>query len=132
MTTELTVLAYAVLWQIVQICLMALPANLELGSNVTLGARDGAPLVGKLSRGVARLHRAMTNHFEGLILFTIAVLTVSLSDGSSTFTRLCAWVYLIARIAYVPAYYLGLSPWRTVIWSIGMTATALMLVAALI
>ncbi|MEO0664213.1 MAG: MAPEG family protein, partial [Pseudomonadota bacterium] len=36
-----------------------------------------------------------------------------------------------ARVAYVPAYYFGLAPWRSIIWFIGFAATALMLLAAL-
>ena len=37
-----------------------------------------------------------------------------------------------ARILYVPAYYYGLNPWRSLIWAVGFLATLLMLLAALL
>lgn len=131
MTTELTVLTLAALWQVLQYVLMSVPANRELGTTRTLGPRD-EDLSTLLSPTTARLHRALGNHFEGLILFTIAVVVVTLGGESSPLTRLCAWVYLAARIAYVPAYALGLTPWRSVIWLAGFAATALMLLGALL
>lgn len=136
MTPELTVLALAGLLQVVQFCLMAIPANLELGPGKTLSPRDparlGTPLVEQVSPVTGRLWRAMNNHFEGLILFTLAVVVVTLGGQSTTFTQACAWTYLGARILYVPAYAFGLVPWRSLIWSVGFTATVAMLLAALL
>ncbi|WP_420396877.1 MAPEG family protein [Nioella sp.] len=136
MTPELTVLALAALWQVVQIALMAIPANLELGTGKTLSPRDPdrlqKPLMDQVSLRTGRLHRAMTNHFEGLILFTIGVVVVTLGEASSPLTTTCAWVYLAARILYVPAYAFGWVPWRSVLWSVGLGATVVMLIAALI
>lgn len=136
MTPEVTVLALAGLLQIAQFVLMAVPANLELGPGKTLGPRDperlGKPLIEQVSPRTGRLFRAMNNHFEGLILFTIAVVVVTLGDKASGFTAFCAWTYLAARIAYVPAYYFGLAPWRSIIWSLGFLATTLMILAALV
>lgn len=136
MTTELTVLALAALWQVVQFALMAIPANMELGVGKTLSPRDPerlkTPLMEQASTRTARLNRAMMNHFEGLILFTIAVVVVTLGDQSTTVTQTAAWAYLAARILYVPAYAFGWVPWRSLIWAVGFCATLTMLVAALI
>ena len=136
MTPELTALTLAGLLQTVQYVLMSVPANLELGTGKTLSARDPSRLGGSLeeqmSDRTARLYRALNNHFEGLIMFTLAVVVVTLSDQSTAFTAGCAWVYLAARVAYVPAYAFGLSPWRSVIWMIGFAATVLMLLATLV
>lgn len=136
MTTELTVLALAGLLQAVQYVLMSVPANLELGPGKTLSPRDrsqfGGFLEDQLSTRTARIYRALNNHFEALVLFTLAVMVITISDQSSVFTAACAWVYLGARIAYVPAYAFGLSPWRSVIWMIGFVATVLMLLAAFV
>ena len=131
MTPELTVLTLAALLQVVQFALYAVPANLELGPGYTTSARDREPSR-PLSDRTARLGRAMDNHFEGLILFTIACVVISVSNQSTGFTAACAWAYLIARIAYIPAYYLGLRPWRSLIWMVGFAATALMYLAALL
>lgn len=136
MTPELTVLTLAALLQVLQFVLMSVPANLELGPGKTTSARDRSKLGGsleeQLSEKTARLYRALNNHFEGLILFTIACVVITLSEQSTGFTAACAWAYLVARIAYIPAYYLGLRPWRSLIWMVGFTATTLMLLAALL
>ncbi|MFN3824884.1 MAG: MAPEG family protein [Pseudorhodobacter sp.] len=131
MTPELTALALAGLVQIAQYFLFAVPANLELGTGYTSSARDRPPSR-QLSDRTGRLQRAMNNHFEGLILFTLAVVVVTLGGKAGGFTAACAWVYLAARVAYVPAYALGLRPWRSVIWAAGFLATVAMIVASLI
>ncbi|PTX57182.1 putative MAPEG superfamily protein [Litoreibacter ponti] len=129
MTTELYILTLAALLQVVQFCLYSVTANLQVGPRTAIGPRDKKI---ELTGTAGRLQRAMNNHFEGLILFTIAVVVVTLSDQSSPLTRTCAHVYLIARILYVPAYVQGLAPWRSVIWLAGFGSTVLMLIAALV
>ena len=57
---------------------------------------------------------------------------MTLGTQSSPVTVACGWTYLVARILYVPAYALGLTPWRSAIWGVGFFATVIMLVAALI
>ena len=127
MPVELQVLAYAALLQVVQFVLMAVPVNLQLGVQYTGGPRDEE----RTASGVpGRLKRAMDNHFEGLILFTIAVVVVVLGNAASSLTANCAWAYLIARILYVPAYVSGIFLLRTLIWAVGFLATVTMLVVA--
>lgn len=130
MTPELTALALAALVQFAQYGLFAVPANLEIGTDYTSGPRDNMPPK-PLSPRTGRLQRALLNHFEGLILFTIAVLVVTLGNQSSALTQTCAWVYLGARVLYIPAYAFGWAPWRSLIWAFGWGATGLMLLAAL-
>lgn len=136
MTPELTVLALAGLLQGVQFALMSIPANLELGPGKTMSPRDperlGKPLIEQVSAKTGRLFRALNNHFEALILFTLAVAVISLADKNTGFSAICAWAYLGARILYIPAYYFGLTPWRSLIWFVGFSATMLMLLSALI
>ncbi|MEM7270077.1 MAG: MAPEG family protein [Pseudomonadota bacterium] len=129
MTPELTVLALAGLLQVVQFALMAVPVNIQLGTRYTASSREeqlqptGAP---------GRLFRAMNNHFEGLILFGIAVVVVVLGEKTSAFTAACAWAYLIARVLYVPVYAAGIPYLRSLIWGVGFAATTAMLIAALL
>ncbi len=130
MTPELLVLTLALLLQVVQFMLYAVPANLELGTRYTAGVRDMAPDQ-QLSVRTARLQRALNNHFEALALFAPAVLIVTLADQASAVTAACAWAYLAARILYIPAYAFGWVPWRSVIWAVGFFATIAMLLAAL-
>ena len=131
MTPELIALTLAALLQAVQFALFAIPANLELTPKYTCGPRDDAP-PRPLSVRTARLQRALNNHFESLILFTIAVLVVTLGSKSTALTQYAAYIYLVARVFYVPAYVLGWVPGRTVIWAVGFIASLTMLVAALL
>ena len=128
MTPELLALTLAALLQIGQFCAYSLTSTLQVGVKTAAGPRDTQI---NLTGTAGRLQRALNNHFEGLILFAIAVLVVTLSTQSTPFTAACAYTYLIARIAYVPAYVFGWAPWRSAIWAVGLIATLLMLVASL-
>ncbi len=136
MSTELTVLTYAALLQCAQFVVMAVAVNLEVGPAKTLSPRDPAKMGGSLADQVSprtgRLIRALNNHFEGLILFAIAVVVLTLADKSTGLSGTLAWTYLGARTLYVPAYYFGLTPWRSLVWGIGWGATVLMLLSALV
>jgi uncharacterized MAPEG superfamily protein len=131
MTPELTALTLAALLQFVQFVFYAVPANIEMGGGYLMSARDregSRPM----SDRTARMRRAFENHFEGLILFGIAVVVIQMSGQNSAHTAIFGWAYLAARVLYVPAYILGWSPGRSIIWVVGFLATLLMLVAALI
>ena len=128
MTPELTVLVLAALVQVLQFTAFSVTANRQVGPKKAMGPRD-EPV--HLTGSAGRFQRAMNNHFEGLILFSIACIVIALSDQTTAFTTACAWIYLVARIAYVPAYALGLAPWRSLIWLVGFGATVLMLISAL-
>ena len=128
MTPELMALTLAALLQVLQFCAYSAASILQAGVYKAAGPRDKQI---QLTGTAGRLQRAMNNHFEGLILFTIAVLVVSYTDQSSAITILCAFTYLGARILYIPAYIFGLAPWRSLIWFVGLAATVVMLLAAL-
>ncbi|WP_146345900.1 MAPEG family protein [Phaeobacter marinintestinus] len=129
MTPELTVLTLAALLQVIQFTLYSVTAQKQVGTDYAASPRDEPR---QITGTAGRLQRAMNNHFEGLILFTIACTVITLSNQSTPFTATCAWIYLAARILYVPAYAYGLSPWRSLLWVIGLFATVLMLLAALL
>lgn len=130
MTPELTALTLAALLQIAQVMLAGVCVGRSIGMGWLASPRDRAPSR-EPSVIAARLKRAADNHFEGLLLFTIAVAVVTASGAASSFTAACAWIYLAARILYVPAYAFGWSPGRPIIWGVGLFATLAMLLAAL-
>lgn len=129
MSAETTALGLAALLQAAQIGLAGWSMNRDVGARWNAGPRDNQPQFSALT---GRLRRAVSNHFEGLLFFTIAVVLVSVEDRSNAMTVLCAWAYLLARILYVPAYAFGWSPWRSVIWGVGFLATMVMIVFTLI
>ena len=129
MTPELTVLALAGLLQVAQYVVFSITANMQVGLGYSTSPRDThRPLSGL----AGRLERALRNHFEALMLFTPAVVVVTVSGQSGGFTAACAWVYLAARVLYVPSYAFGWVPWRSAIWAVGFFATLAMLLAALL
>jgi len=128
MTPELFVLTLAALLQALQFTLYSVMANLQVGPKAAMGPRDKKI---DLTGGAGRLQRALNNHFEALILFTIAVVVITLGDKGTGLSAILAWTYLGARILYIPAYYFGLAPWRSLIWFVGFLSTMLMIVSAL-
>ncbi|MBP1805346.1 MAPEG family protein [Rubellimicrobium aerolatum] len=78
-----------------------------------------------------RAQRAAENHVTALLLFATAVLTLAVTDQFTGWTAVLAWVFVLARLLYIPAYVQGWSPARSGIWAVGALATALLLLAAL-
>jgi len=128
MTPELTALTLAALLQVLQFAAYSVSAQMQVGPKKALGPRD-TPV--QLTGTAGRLQRAMNNHFEGLILFGIAVMVITYSGQNTEETALACGLYLVARVLYVPAYVFGWVPWRSLIWAIGFAATLYLLLAAL-
>jgi uncharacterized MAPEG superfamily protein len=131
MSTELTALVLATLLLLAQFLHVAVLANLEIGAGYFTSPRDRLP-DRELSPRSARLKRAYENHREWLLPFAVAVLAVELAGAGGRLTAACAWAYLAARALYVPAYALGWSPGRSLIWLVGFVATLAMLLVALV
>lgn len=129
MAFEVRILAFAGLLAAVQLLLMAVPANVQLGSKYVASARDTPR---PLSGIPARLQRAFQNHMEGLVLFAVAVVVVTLGGASSPLTEGCALAYLAARLVYIPLYAFGVPYLRSLVWAIGSGATVVMLGSAVL
>ena len=128
MTPELTALTLAALLQVLQMVLYSIAGQKQVGTKAALKPRDEpVELTGK----AGRLQRAMNNHFEGLILFGIAVMVITYSGQNTSKTALACGLYLLARVLYIPAYVFGWVPWRSYIWAVGFLATLYLLIAAL-
>lgn len=127
MPFEFTALGLAALLQVVQIGLAGASMHRD-DHSWNAGPRDRDP---EFSPRTLRLRRAVNNHFEALIFFTIAVVLTLVADTSGALSASCAALYLCARVLYIPAYALGWNPWRSVIWFVGMAATLVMIIAAL-
>ena len=129
MPVEVTMLAWAGLLLVMQFVLMAVFTNLQLGVAYTSGPRDEK----REPTGMAgRLNRAFNNTIEALIFFTIAVVVVTLGGAASPATAIAAKVFLVARVAYVPAYASGIPMLRSLVWGVGFAATVYMIVQALL
>lgn len=131
MTPELTALTLAAILHVATLVAMTIAANIQLPRYMTMGKRD-QDFVGELQGTAARLYRTFNNSTENLMLFGVAVGIIAISQQSTPVTATCAWAFLLARVAYIPAYVFGLTPWRSYIWLVGILATTIMLIAALL
>ena len=132
MTPELSALALAVLLQGLHFAAYGyygFKAERQIPIGWALGSRDTERAV---TGRTARAKRAEANFVHALLLFAAAVAAVVLSGGSTAFTTACAWLWLVARALYRPAYLWGWVPWRSLFWGAAYGATLLMALAALV
>ncbi|MBI1360805.1 MAG: hypothetical protein GC155_11060 [Alphaproteobacteria bacterium] len=128
MTTDLQVLAWALVLAFVQILLPAGARTLQYGLPWNAGPRDEAvPPPNKLA---GRLDRAEKNLFETLPLFIGAVLVAHLAGVETGRIALGAWIYFWARVVYVPIYALGIPYVRTLVWIVSIVGLGMVLYAA--
>lgn len=130
MTIELTVLAWTLVLALAQIFLAAALRTRETGLSYNISARDNeAPPPGRLT---ARLQRAQSNLFETLPLFAGAVLIAHVANIHSSTTVLGCWLYLGARVLYVPLYAFGIPVLRTLIFGVSIWGLIMLLKALLL
>lgn len=128
MSIELRMLSWSIVLGIVQILIAATFATRQRGLMWNVGARDGVPA--PLSGIAGRFDRASNNFLETFVFFAAAVLMLTFLQKGSEHTSLAAQLYFWARVAYLPAYALGVPFLRTAIWAVSL-AGLLMLVTAL-
>ena len=129
MTTELTVLAWGCVLAFVHIILATQAKTRQYGRKWNTGPRDEdlpppAPIVGRLSR-------AQANFLETFPLMIAAVLIVSAAGLTGKWTGIGAWVWLGARVAYLPLYAMGVPVVRSLAWVAAIVGMAMVLWPAL-
>lgn len=88
-----------------------------------VGNRDKPPALSTLA---GRLERAKNNMLEALPLFLgIALLAVAKGREAGLVAN-AASVFLVARIAYVPAYVSGIPMLRSTAWLVGVASLLVM------
>lgn len=128
MDSELTILAIYGFVVLATLAAQTTGALSQLGMGYLLSARDEQH---SLSGMAARLDRATNNSVTALALFAPAVLLIAVKDAGSPASLASAQAFLIARIAYVPLYVLGVRGLRTAFWLVGFIATAYLYALAL-
>jgi len=102
MTTELTVLAWGCILALVHIFVAVRFKTRQYGTKWNVGARDEdlpppSPIVGRLAR-------AQANFLETFPIFAAAALVVGVAGLDDRWTAIGAWLWLGARIVYLPLY----------------------------
>jgi uncharacterized MAPEG superfamily protein len=129
MTTELAVLAWGCLLAVVHLWLPIRAKTAQYGLKWNMGPRDEAQAPPSAMAG--RLERAQINFFETFPLMIAAVAIVSLADLETRWTAIGAWVWLGARVAYLPLYAFGVPGARSIAWTVATIGILMVLWPAL-
>lgn len=111
MAVEIRILAYAAILLLVHIFVEAHFKTKQYGAGWNTGARDEA--LPPINRIAGRLGRARGNYMETLPIAIIALLGVVIAGRTSASTALGGWLWLGARIVYLPLYWAGVPVVRT-------------------
>lgn len=120
MTAELTVLALAGVLLLVHVFAATHYKTKQYGLDWNMGARDED--TGPLNDIAGRLDRARGNFLETLPLAIIALGGVVVAGKTTDLTAIAAWVWLGARVIYLPLYWAGVPKVRTYVWAVGLLA----------
>jgi uncharacterized MAPEG superfamily protein len=129
MTDELIVLAWGCVLAFVHVFAAVRVKTRQYGTKWNVGARDEAlpppqPIVGRLAR-------AQANFFETFPIFAAAALIVAVAGLADRWTAIGAWLWLGARIVYLPLYAAGVPVVRTIVFLVSVIGIALVLRPAL-
>ena len=118
MAVELKILALGALLLFVYIFTATRFKTQQYGREWNVSARDEAlPPPNPMS---GRTMRAQANFLETFPIAIVALLGVVIAGRTSAMTALGGWIWLGARVVYLPLYAAGIPVIRTVIWTISM------------
>lgn len=123
-STEIAVLGWSVVLLLVQIILQAV-STYDLGPYL-LGPRDDNRRSGNVMAG--RLKRALENLLETYPAFVALALALAVTGKAGGIAATGAWVWLAARVVYVPLYAFGVPAVRTLVWVASIVGLLMMLV----
>ncbi len=122
MTQELWIAVYAAVLGIVMVLLPPAFAYSRKGyMQWNAGPRDTPFDMGPQSD---RLKRAFSNFMETFAFFAVFVIALALAHKSSPVSIYGAWIYLGARIVYIPLYFFGVVGIRSLVWAISLLGIA--------
>ena len=122
-STEITVLGWSVVLLLAQIILQAVSIY-DLGPYL-LGPRDDNRQSGNIVAG--RLKRALENLLETYPAFVALALALALTGKTGGIAATGAWLWLAARVVYVPLYAFGVPAVRTLAWVVSIVGILMML-----
>jgi len=125
MPVELKILALGAVLLFVHIFTATRFKTAQYGRKWNVGARDEelsppSPITG-------RVMRAQANFEETFPIAIVALLGVVLANRTSASTALGGWIWLGARIVYLPLYAAGIPVIRTIVFVISMAGLVMVL-----
>jgi len=115
MTVELKLLVWSTALALIQTVVALLAAIAQVGLLPLVGNRENLPA---FQGWAGRAQRAQRNMLENLIIFAALVLVAQFAGKTNVATALGAQLFFWSRLAYAPAYVIGI-PWlRTGLWGV--------------
>ena len=125
MHPEILVAAWGAVLLLVNIFLAGHLKTKQYGTDWNIGARD-APMP-PLEPKAARVKRAQDNLMETFPVAVVALFGVVLAGRTSDATAIGAWVWLGARIVYLPIYWLGIKGVRSAVFLVSVIGLIMVL-----
>lgn len=114
MPIELTIIAWGMILLLVHIFAAAHVKTKQYGTKWNMGARDET--LPRLNPLAGRLSRAEANFKETLPIAIVALIGVVVAGRTSEWTALGGWIWLAARVVYLPLYAAGVPVVRTIVF----------------
>ena len=130
MAIELKIAAFGAVLLLVHIFAAVHLKTKQYGRKWNVGARDEA--LAPLSPVAGRLARAQANFQETFPIAIVALLGVVIAGRTTDWTALGGWIWLGARIIYLPLYAAGVPVVRTVAFVISLAGLGMVLAPVLL
>jgi uncharacterized MAPEG superfamily protein len=125
MAIELEILGLGAIVLLVHIFAAVHLKTRQYGTKWNTGARDETQPA--LNPVAGRLARAQANFLETFPVAIVALIGVVVAGRTSQWTAIGGWIWLGARIVYLPLYAAGVPQIRTLAWAIGLIGLCMVL-----
>ncbi len=123
MSIELTYLVWSAALAFAYLGTQTILFRRQVGLAKANGKRDNDPPPDKWT---GRGERALRNFLETYAIFVALAVAVELSGRSDFLTVWGAGLWFWARVAYLPLYMFGITPWRSHVWVLSALGLVMM------
>lgn len=120
MTDELSILALYGLFVCLVLFVQVSGAATQFDMGYLISSRDEKRTLAGM---VGRMERALNNSVTALAMFAPPILILALRQHNDGLSLICAQIFLIVRVLYVPSYVFNLVGLRTLLWLVGFACT---------
>ncbi len=123
LTPELTVLGWSLLLFVAYLAVQSMATLRDRGVAFSAGPRDDPKPLGRIA---ARAERAFANYQETWPVFAALALGLAVTGRSGGVGATGAWLWLAARVVYLPLYVLGVPYLRSLCWAVACAGLVMM------